>query len=68
MQDSPIAFMTGCAKGWRIVGLCCAGLNPSGTRMYRVNFGDYKQTCHHCGRIIVEPKTPVWPELFPKVA
>jgi len=36
-------------------------------RIFRVNIGDYKQTCHTCGKVLVEPKTPSWPELFEKV-
>ena len=34
--------------------------------MYRVNIGDYKQTCHRCSKVVVQGKTEAWPELFPK--
>lgn len=34
--------------------------------IFRVNVGPYKQTCHGCGKVLVEPKTPIWPELFVK--
>jgi hypothetical protein len=34
------------------------------TPVYRVNIGDYKQSCKGCGKLLVEGKTPAWCELF----
>lgn len=46
---------------------CIEGCIPSKfrpIRVYRDNIGDYKQSCAKCGKILVEGKTPAWPELF----
>ena len=32
--------------------------------LFRVGCGDYRQSCHSCGKLVVEPKTQAWPELF----
>lgn len=57
-------------------GVCCQACldaadppvkgDPKPVALYRVNIGPYRQTCHGCGKILVEPKTPIWPELFVK--
>ena|SRR6266446_3485163 len=55
-----------------VIGLCCqpqAPLYDKGIRcspLFRVNIGQYRQTCHRCGATLVEPATPAWPELFRK--
>lgn len=36
------------------------------TKLYKVNVGPYKQTCHCCGKVLVEPQTPAWCELYTK--
>lgn len=32
--------------------------------LFRANCGDYRQSCHTCGKQVVEPKTQAWPELY----
>jgi hypothetical protein len=40
--------------------------DPKPVALHRVNIGPYKQTCHGCGKVLVEAKTSLWPELFVK--
>lgn len=57
-------------------GVCCQACldgsdvadanDPKPVAIHRVNVGPYKQTCHGCGATLVEPRTPIWPELFVK--
>lgn len=57
-------------------GVCCeaclngsdmaAERDPKPVSLYRINIGPYKQTCHGCGKVLVEPRTSLWPELFVK--
>lgn len=57
-------------------GVCCQecldgsdmadAKDPRPVAIYRVNVGPYKQTCHGCGKTLVEPRSPIWPELFVK--
>lgn len=57
-------------------GVCCQecldaadkDTEKSPVPLYRVNVGPYKQTCHGCGKALVEPKTALWPELFVKTS
>jgi hypothetical protein len=42
------------------------GVPVGAARLYRVNIGDYRQTCHICDKVMVEGKTLAWCELFPK--
>lgn len=55
------------------VGVCCeechdaADKDPSGPappRLYHENVYPYKQTCHGCGKVLVQSKTDAWPELY----
>jgi hypothetical protein len=32
--------------------------------IWRINIGDYKQSCSVCQALVVKGKTPSWPELF----
>lgn len=34
--------------------------------LHQDNVLPYKQTCHECNVVLVVPRTPVWPELYPK--
>lgn len=34
------------------------------SRLYREIVEPYKQSCHGCGKTLVEPRTPAWPELY----
>lgn len=36
--------------------------------LYEVNVHPYKQSCHGCGKVLVQPATSLWPELFVKSA
>jgi len=57
-------------------GVCCQtclGLSdlaqahdPKPVPIHRENVGPYRQDCHGCGKTLVEPRTPMWPELFVK--
>jgi hypothetical protein len=55
-------------------GVCCQGCldaadkdtEKSPVPLYRDNVGPYRQACHGCGKTLVEPRTPLWPELFVK--
>lgn len=58
-------------------GVCCQacldnsdhrddGYGPKPVALYRVNIGPYKQTCHGCDKVLVEPRAHIWPELFVK--
>ncbi len=57
-------------------GVCCQkcldgadpddGYGPKPVPLYRVNIGSYKQTCHGCNKVLVEPRSHIWPELFVK--
>ena len=57
-------------------GVCCeaclngsdmaAERDPKPVSLYRINIAPYKQTCHGCGKVLVEPRTSLWPELFVK--
>lgn len=40
--------------------------NSQIARLFHINVFPYSQTCHCCGKKIVEPKTPSWCELFSK--
>jgi hypothetical protein len=44
----------------------CSPRVPHRTPLFKENIGDYRQSCHGCGRTLVEGKTPMWPELFDK--
>ena len=63
-KDEHVGLMTAIgANRWRVVGRCCEASVPVGARLYWINVFPYKQTCHACGRTIVEPQSPAWPEL-----
>jgi hypothetical protein len=57
-------------------GVCCQecldasdmkdAKDPKPVPIHRINIGSYKQTCHGCGKILVKPRTSIWPELFTK--
>lgn len=55
-------------------GVCCQECLDVGDKdtvkspvpLYRVNIGPYSQSCHGCGKTLVEPQTAIWPELFVK--
>lgn len=63
----PIAYMVLVGKGYMLACLRCASNIPSemlGAAVCRENVYPYKGTCAACHRLIVEPQTPAWPELF----
>jgi len=49
-----------------VVGTCC--MKEGEVRLWRVNVEPYGQSCHRCGRTLVEPRTPAWPELYDRPA
>lgn len=57
-------------EGKNVMCLSCADRtdllrnNPDACKLYDVNIGDYKQTCHTCHKVLVQGKTPAWCELF----
>lgn len=40
--------------------------DPTPVKLYDVNVYPYKQTCHGCGKTLVEARSHHWPELFVK--
>jgi hypothetical protein len=66
MAEGQIGFLSPTKQGYLVVGDCCA---VSTTRelaspVYRINVYPYAQHCADCGRVLVQPGTPKWPELF----
>lgn len=60
----------GVMSGRTIIGKCCYdSLSEKTYRrpvpIFRVNIGDYFQTCHNCGVTLVVGKLG-WPELYEK--
>ncbi len=50
--------------GYSVVGMCCAAKVEHYSPVRRCNVEPYAQHCGECGRELVKPRTPVWPELF----
>lgn len=51
-------------EGDKVYCFDCEPLNASKVPIYHVNIFPYKQTCFKCGKLLVEPRTATWPELF----
>lgn len=71
-DDKPIAFMfpvqTQTNNRTEVRCPDCAAKHPhphQGSKLWRINVGDYKQTCHVCRKELVMGKTRVWCELYP---
>lgn len=42
----------------------CETLGEHKVPLYHVNVYPYRQTCAKCGKVLVQPRTSSWPELF----
>jgi hypothetical protein len=65
----PVAyFIPNAWFGSKLVCVECAKTEPTAQRipLYFENIAPYKQTCHQCGKTVVEPRSQAWPVLFPK--
>lgn len=51
--------------GRRVLCFDCHNRQPdAGVPIYHVNIYPYKGSCNVCGKILVEPRSANWPELF----
>ena len=66
VSHEPIGYLV-CAR--QVVCLDCANIWPEAklySYLYRVNIFPYKQTCHKCNKVLVEPQSKAWCELYEK--
>lgn len=61
-EDKQVGWL----KGRHVYCLVCtiAESGPKKVAIYHSNIYPYKQSCKHCGVVLVKPQTTAWPELF----
>jgi hypothetical protein len=61
----PVAYFVAHTCGSRVACPSCrAATMLHGVPIYRSNIEPYRQSCHLCSRVVVEGRSPAWPELF----
>ena len=65
-NEYPIGWLAAYDKGHIVICPNCKPDSPytCSVEVYNDNIGDYQQHCWMCKKVLREPKTPAWPELF----
>lgn len=63
-MDKLIGYLTPQGSHYAVVGECCKEQRRRESPVFEVNVLPYRQNCVCCGKVLVQGRTPSWPELF----